>query len=146
MKRHSLPKLTISRETFLKAVFLKFYLVHSWIPWPIYLFILLLVPFYILLTLFYIKWVSEDPSAIFLATNFTRKMLQSSDSMYSSIFMLGNIWYRTFTWSRPNSQDIVNCVHNFVWVPWGVPIRHLARSLSESVHCTLCFTSQMIQT
>ena len=33
LKGYSLPKQTIN---FLKAVLHKFYLVHSWIPWPIY--------------------------------------------------------------------------------------------------------------
>ena len=53
-------------------------------------------------------WVHGDPSTIFLATSFTWKMLESSDSMYSSIFMLENTWYYNFTWSGPNSQEIVN--------------------------------------
>ena len=51
-----------------------------------------------------------DPSSIFLATTFTRKMPKSSDSMHSSYFMLENIWHHHFTWSGPNSQEIVNLV------------------------------------
>ena len=38
-----------------------------------------------------IKWVPGDPSTILLATSFTQKMPDSSDSMYSSILMLENI-------------------------------------------------------
>ena len=34
------------------------------------------------------KWVIGDPSTIFLATSFNRKMPENSDSIYSSIFML----------------------------------------------------------
>ena len=43
------------------------------------------------LTLMCIKWVPGDPSTLFLATSFTQKMPEGSDSMYSSILMLGNI-------------------------------------------------------
>ena len=60
------------------------------------------------LTPIYIKWVSDDPSTIFLATSFTQKMPESSDSMYYSILMLENIWYHHFTWRSPNSQEYVN--------------------------------------
>ena len=58
------------------------------------------------------RWVPRDPSSIFLliATTFTRKMPRSSDSIYSSYFMLENIWHHHFTWSWPNSQEIVNFV------------------------------------
>ena len=35
-------------------------------------------------------------------------MPESSDSMYSSILMLENIWYHHFTWSVSNSQEIGN--------------------------------------
>ena len=41
-----------------------------------------------------------DPSTIF-----TRKMPESLDSMYSSIFLLENI-YRNFTWNWQNLQEI----------------------------------------
>ena len=37
-------------------------------------------------------------------------MPRSSDSMYSFYFMLENIWHHHFTWSGPNSQEIVNFV------------------------------------
>ena len=58
-------------------------------------------------------------------------MPESSDSMYSFIFMLQNIWYHHFTRSRPNSQETVNFIpnmgprgtklnwskiHNFLWI------------------------------
>ena len=42
------------------------------------------------LTLISINWVPGDLRSIFLVTSFTRKMPESSDSMYSSIFMLEN--------------------------------------------------------
>ena len=50
------------------------------------------------------------PSTIFLATNFTQKMPKSSDSMYSSIFMLENICYHNFTWTGPNFHEIANFI------------------------------------
>ena len=43
------------------------------------------------LTLICINWVPGDPRTIFLVTSFTRKMPESSDSMYYSMFMLENI-------------------------------------------------------
>ena len=64
------------------------------------------------LTLIFINWVPEDPRTIFLVTSFTRKMPESSDSMYSSIFMLENIRYHYFIRSGPNSQEIVNFISN----------------------------------
>ena len=64
----------------------------------------------------------QDPTAIFLATNFTQKMPESSGSMYSSILMLENIWYHHFTWSGPNSQEIVN-FFQFSSGPRGSSIR-----------------------
>ena len=56
------------------------------------------------------RWIPRDPSSIFLATTFTRKMSGSSHSMYSSYFMLENTGHHPFTWSGPNSQEIVNFV------------------------------------
>ena len=43
------------------------------------------------LTLICIKWIPGDPSTMFLATSFTQKMPEGSDSMYSYILMLKNI-------------------------------------------------------
>ena len=37
-------------------------------------------------------------------------MSGSSDSIYSTYFMLENIWHHHFTWSGLNSQEIVNFV------------------------------------
>ena len=37
------------------------------------------------------KWVSGDTSTVFSETSFIQKMPESSDSMYSFIFMLENI-------------------------------------------------------
>ena len=34
------------------------------------------------------RWASRDPGTIFLATSFTLKLPESSDSMYSSVLML----------------------------------------------------------
>ena len=51
-----------------------------------------------------------DPGSIFLEITLTRKMPRSSDSLYSSYFMLENIQHHYFTWSGPNSQEIVNFV------------------------------------
>ena len=45
----------------------------------------------IYLTLICINWVPGDLRSIFLVASFTRKIPESSDSMYSSIFMLENI-------------------------------------------------------
>ena len=58
-------------------------------------------------TLICIKWVSGDPSTIFLVTTFTQKISESISFMYFSILMLENIWDHHFTWSGLNSQKIV---------------------------------------
>ena len=73
----------------------------------------------------------NSSSTMLLATSFTRKMPESSDSMYSSIFTVENIWYHHFTWSGTNSQEIVNFlpimtprgpklnwnkIYNFLWI------------------------------
>ena len=49
-----------------------------------------------------------DPSTIFLTTSFTQKMPERSDSIYSSILIQENIWWHNFSWSSPNSQELVN--------------------------------------
>ena len=46
------------------------------------------------------------PSTIFLVTRFSKKILESSDSRYSSIFRLKNIWYHNFFWKGPNPEEI----------------------------------------
>ena len=56
------------------------------------------------------SWVLWNPITIFWSISSSRKMPESSDSMYSSIFILENIWYHSFTLSGPNSQEIVNFV------------------------------------
>ena len=58
------------------------------------------------LILICIKSVPGDTSTIFFRTIFTQKMPESSGSMYSSILILGNIYYH-FTWCGPNSQEFV---------------------------------------
>ena len=70
------------------------------------------------LTLICIKCLPEDPRTIFLAASFTPKIPERSDSMYSSILMLENIWYDYFAWSVPNSQEIVNLLQ-LSSVHWG---------------------------
>ena len=47
---------------------------------------------------------------------FYLKMLESSDFIYSSIFLLENIWYN-FTWSGPNSTRNCGFYSNLIWVP-----------------------------
>ena len=49
----------------------------------------------------------------FLGINFTQKMPESPDSMYSSIFMLENICYHNFTWT-----------HSFPMHPFSTPWKH----------------------
>ena len=49
------------------------------------------------------------PSTIFLTATFTWKMLERSDSMYSSIFLLDN--YNDFSWNGPNSLEILGYVY-----------------------------------
>ena len=44
----------------------------------------------------------------------------SSDSMYSSYFMLENIWHHYFTWSGSNSQEIVKFVQ--IVGSWGLEL------------------------
>ena len=77
-------------------------------------------------------WSTNDPSTIFLASSFTqKKKVESSDTMFFSIFMLENIWYHNFTWSELNSLEIVifvpimdprrlelsrNRMNNFLWI------------------------------
>ena len=48
------------------------------------------------------RWFPGDPSTIFLASIFTQKMQKSSDSMYSSIFMLENIIGQLLVLEDPN--------------------------------------------
>ena len=55
-------------------------------------------------------------SCNFLVTIFTRKMPESSDSLYFFFFMLENIWYHLFTLRGLNSQDIVNFAP--IMSPW----------------------------
>ena len=45
------------------------------------------------LTLVCIKWVPDDPRTLFLTTIFAQKMPESSGLMYSSILLLGNIYF-----------------------------------------------------
>ena len=52
------------------------------------------------LTLTCIKRVPGDPSTIFLVTSLIPEMSESSDFLYSPIFIPENIWYHYFTWSE----------------------------------------------
>ena len=62
---------------------------------------------------------------------YSKKKVESSDSMFFSIFMLENIWYHNFTWRELNSLEIVifvpimdpwrlelsrNRMNNFLWI------------------------------
>ena len=51
-------------------------------------------------------WGCKRLKHYIMATSLTQNMLQSLDSMQSSIFMLERIWYHNFTWSGLNSQKI----------------------------------------
>ena len=53
-------------------------------------------------------WISVTRSATFLATNFTRKMPESLDFMYSFTFILENIRYLNFT-----EKDLI---HKKLWI------------------------------
>ena len=48
-------------------------------------------------------------------------MRQGSDSMYSLIFMLESIWYHHFSWSKPNSQEVVNIIVS-IMCPGGLEL------------------------
>ena len=55
---------------------------------------------------------SQDPGTIILGISFPQKLPESSDSIYSSILMLKNVWYHNiiiFTWSGPNSVPVMCC-------------------------------------
>ena len=83
-----------------------------------------------------------------MATNFTQKVPESSDSMYSSILMLENILYHHFAWSVPNLQEIVNLLqfssgpqmektYNFLWI-WSTAgkmmISYVLQHKKEGIH------------
>ena len=65
-----------------------------------------------------IKWVPGDPNTIFLATSFTQKLQESSDSMYFSIIMLKGIWYHYFPCNGPILQETVDLLEF-----WGRGVR-----------------------
>ena len=64
------------------------------------------------------------PKHYIFGDHFCSKNTRKLRFMYSSILLLGNIWYYHFTWSGPNSQEIVNLFQfsNLVWVPGGPTI------------------------
>ena len=72
------------------------------------------------LSLIYMKLIPGDPSNMFLATSFTRKMSESSDSMHSSIFMLENVRYHRVTRSGRSLQENMN----FDFNQFGSPKTH----------------------
>ena len=84
------------------------------------------------------RWVPWDPSTIYLATNFIRKMPESSDSMYSSIVMLENIYYN-FTKRGPNSQEIVTVVSIM-----GLPGPELNWNIVHNFLRILCTSGKMM--
>ena len=58
------------------------------------------------------KWVPWDPSNIFLVTSFTWKRPESSDFMYSSIFMLENIWHLKLREGHMHSLQVPEAKRN----------------------------------
>ena len=58
------------------------------------------------------KWVPGDPSNIFLVTSFTWKRPESSDFMYSSIFMLENIWHLKLREGHMHSLQVPEAKRN----------------------------------
>ena len=78
--------------------------------------------FYIFIYIFFIQYhkrsqekvIAQDNDFWFLKHisifSFTQAVPESSDSMFSSIFMLENIWYNNFIQSGPNSQEIMDFV------------------------------------
>ena len=58
------------------------------------------------------KWVPWDPSNIFLVTSFTWKRPESSDFMYSSIFMLENIWHLKLREGHMHSLQLLEAKRN----------------------------------
>ena len=58
------------------------------------------------------KWVPGHPSNIFLVTSFTWKRPESSDFMYSSIFMLENIWHLKLREGHMHSLQLLEAKRN----------------------------------
>ena len=56
-------------------------------------------------------------STAYFANIFIWKIPGSSDSMYSSTYMLENIWYNNLTWSGANSNQIVNIISILISLP-----------------------------
>ena len=79
------------------------------------------------------------PSTIFLVTRFSKKILESSDSRYSSIFRLKNIWYHIFFWKGPNPEEILNFVP--VMGPQGIKLISVKRNWQYKLF--ECFISQV---
>ena len=79
------------------------------------------------------------PSTIFLVTRFSKKILESSDSRYSSIFRLKNIWYHNFFWKGPNPEEILNFVP--VMGPQGIKLISVKRNWQYKLF--ECFISQV---
>lgn len=79
------------------------------------------------------------PSTIFLVTRLSKKILESSDSRYSSIFRLKNIWYHNFFWKGPNPEEILNFVP--VMGPQGIKLISVKRNWQYKLF--ECFISQV---
>ena len=79
------------------------------------------------------------PSTIFLVTRFSKKILESSDSRYSSIFRLKNIWYHNFFWKGPNPEEILN----FVPVMGAQGIKLISVKRNWQYKLFECFISQV---
>ena len=94
-------------------------------------------------------------STAYFANIFIWKIPGSSDSMYSSTYMLENIWYNNLTWSGANSNQIVNIISILISLPrprtksilciWGLTLlfynhQHCHALLSfVLMHFTFCF-------
>ena len=85
------------------------------------------------LTLICIKSIPGDASTIFLVTIFAQKVPESLGFIYSYILLLGNIWYYHFTWSGPNSQEIVN-LFQFSSGPGNPQLEQNSQFLVNLVH------------
>lgn len=66
----------------------------------------LLQPCFTVMTLICMKWLPMDAGITFLATNFTRKMQETSDFKYFVSFSCYETYIKVFTRIGPNSQKL----------------------------------------
>ena len=67
-----------------------------------------------MLTLTCMKWIPEDPTTIFLTTRF---YLKNSTKIRFYVFLNFHARYFSyfFSWSGPNSEEILNKISSFLW-------------------------------